>query len=755
MDAGHESLRNGDPQAAMMAYREVIALQPRHIGALGGVASAYSQQGMIEEAIGALRAAIAVAPRVAGFHVRLGQQLNKQSDWEGAEAAFVAALAIEPAHAGAHSGLGVVFNQIGKDREARSAVRAAIEMAPENAGYHAQLGHLLNKHMDWHGAVAAFQDALAIDSKHIGALLGRCTALERQDRIKEAIAALEVAVEAAPMRADLHEQLGYLHSRHGSLNEAVRSFETAVRLDPSRMSALVARLNLRRKYDEAIAVLRFAATLAPNNVNLRLQLGQSLEGHDDTKAATAEFRAALEIDKGNQGARAGLRRVRDPNIIFRLFDDLFENCNNHAAAEQLAGELEVPQDTLKTLLRFVSNPQTSDIDAIAQTLFEREVFQTIVRILERQNLWSVQGTLAPPERLQVAPMETDILSEEKSHAGWLPIQWLCSYLLRKTQIFARAAVVATMRDDGLSMLEWIAHYRVLGFDNIFIYSNDNADGSDGLLNHLASLGIITYIENRLDLTTCKNPQRKAFSHALNLLPELWEYEWALFVDSDEFLVPSERYNFRIGNLIDEVKDRFPDRAPSAICFNWLWFVSGNTYAFEPQLLLRRFQHTRDSRNMKSLVKLRDVYSMRRLHFPDIDPHGFLVRSDFTKLERTRRFAQEKPVYASGQLNHYWSKSFEEFSIKKARGDSVKASHDFDRDFKLFFGLNGEESAHNHVPPPEALIAEIELEIKRLEALPGVKDHLANIRSTYPKLLERFDGNGGLRAIFDEQVLGRS
>jgi len=75
--------------------------------------------------------------------------------------------------------------------------------------------------------------------------------------------------------------------------------------------------------------------------------------------------------------------------------------------------------------------------------------------------------------------------------------------------------------------------------------------------------------------------------------------------------------------------------------------------------------------MKSLVRLRGIFSMYRIHFPEMAPGGFLIRSDFTLLEKALCWNKKKlaPVFASGQLNHYWSKSFEEFSIKKLRGNA--------------------------------------------------------------------------------------
>jgi hypothetical protein len=306
-----------------------------------------------------------------------------------------------------------------------------------------------------------------------------------------------------------------------------------------------------------------------------------------------------------------------------------------------------------------------------------------------------------------------------------------------------------MRDEGLYLLEWVAHYRVIGFDTIFIYANDNLDGSDALLRALAEHGIITFIENRMDARLSANPQQKAYAHAQHMLPELWEHEWALVVDGDELLVPSEKYDFRIGALIEDALSRYPDRAPSAICFNWFWYFSGFAYAYAPGPLLRRFAHGEGRRGIKSLVRLRDITSLHRIHYPEIARDGFLVRADFSRLDWCLRQKRLDPVFTSAWLAHYWNKSFEEFSVKKARGDAA-CDRDplWKRDFETFFTTNGEETAENHHPAPEALIAKVEAEIAFLHGLPGIAEIVTRIEATRLELLQRFDHDGGLASIYE-------
>ncbi len=686
LETGRTSLQNRDPQTAMTAFQAVIALDPRHVGALSGLAAAFNQQGKTEEAVAAVRSAIEIAPKNAGLYVQLAQLLNKQSLWEAAAAAFQAAVALDPKIAGAHNALDAALKQHGKANEAIAAVRAAIEITPKNAQLHVHLGQLLLSKKDTReAAVAAFQAARALDPKHPGALSGLASALSQQGR-----------------------------------------------------------------GEEAIDVLRTATSIWPDNVGLHVRLGQLLEEHHQLAAAAVAFRAAASIDVSNPSARAGLRRVRNPAKIFELFRRALQSPNEIAVLDELSAELDISRDELAALIRFALNPSESDVESIARTPVEHELLLTIVRAAQRQNYWLANGVTAPLERLQVAAPSTDVLGEPASHESWVPAQWLSSFLLRKTHAAHRAAVVVSMRDEGPYVLEWVAHYRVLGFDTIFVYANDNVDGSEGLLRELANCGVITYVENQLDKDHLHHPQKKAYAHALHLMPELWEHEWVLFADADEFLVPNESYNFQISALIDDAVSRFPERSPSAICFNWLWYVSGFNYSYEPKPLFRRFQHAVGKRGMKSLVRLRDIFSMHMIHFPEFDPEGFLVRSDFTRLEKTVGWKKTlDPVFASGQLNHYWNKSFEEFSIKKARGDAAgDRDKGWMRDFKLFFSTNAKETSDNYAPTPEALIVAVEAEMEKLAALPEVKPHLEEINRRFPKLLERFDRDGGLRAIYE-------
>jgi hypothetical protein len=382
------------------------------------------------------------------------------------------------------------------------------------------------------------------------------------------------------------------------------------------------------------------------------------------------------------------------------------------------------------------------------SLQEREIIcvENIFFLLE--NGHKKGGHFFSDRKQLVSPEMHDSFGDFFSPESW-GVGMIVNYVLM--QLFEpkyKSAAFVTMRDDGLSLIEWVAHYRALGFDHLFIFSNDNVDGSDQLLSALADRKIITYIDNK---TSGKiSPQRKAFEYSIHLLPELRNYEWVFYLDSDEYLVLSPEYHDNIKCLLNRISERYT-QPPQGIVYNWRWFVSGALYSRSKGLLLERFQHSVSHRSFKSLVRLKDVTSMRMLHFPEVRQDGIFLDSNLDQIEDKNLWNFTTPNYLGGRINHYWHKSFEEFALKKRRGDALSsnARNEYSRDFKLYFDWNAEESEENLDVPPPSLLRRIKAEVAYLHSLPGVSEIELAIESKFPSILESFENVGGLRTIFDE------
>jgi hypothetical protein len=213
----------------------------------------------------------------------------------------------------------------------------------------------------------------------------------------------------------------------------------------------------------------------------------------------------------------------------------------------------------------------------------------------------------------------------------------------------------------------------------------------------------------------------------------------------------------VDNILDAVTERFPEAPPNAILYNWKVFVSGSGYARQPGLLLERYKYSYPEEHVKPFARLRSIYSMRHNHVPQMRPPELCVNSALQRIDNPGPGGQMTPEYAGGQINHYWTRSFEEFSLKKARGDHAPPdAAAFRRDFRHFFEWNGPERAAlrsegmvGYDPPPNDLVRKVKLQLARLTGLPGVQPLVEQIERRFPMLMARYDQLGGLRAIYDE------
>ena len=173
-----------------------------------------------------------------------------------------------------------------------------------------------------------------------------------------------------------------------------------------------------------------------------------------------------------------------------------------------------------------------------------------------------------------------------------------------------ACIVACARNEGAYLLEWIAYHRAIGFEEIFLYTNHNNDGSDLLLEALAENGHIVWLDNKTDPTN--SPQAQAYRNALTALPDIKSFEWALFIDIDEFFVVDKARFSSVREYLD-----WQSQLPvDCIAMNWLQFGSFDNIVFDslPSLercVLRR--HAPD-KHIKSMCRPQ-LFSNSQAHFP--------------------------------------------------------------------------------------------------------------------------------------------
>ncbi|SDJ40223.1 glycosyltransferase family 2 protein [Salipiger marinus] len=97
---------------------------------------------------------------------------------------------------------------------------------------------------------------------------------------------------------------------------------------------------------------------------------------------------------------------------------------------------------------------------------------------------------------------------------------------------ARVALVSCMRNEGVFSLEWLAYHIALGFERIFVVTNDCRDGSNVLFDRLEEFGVLVHVPQ--DVPEGASPQDLGMDLVLAQL-RLDGQSHVLHIDSDEFL----------------------------------------------------------------------------------------------------------------------------------------------------------------------------------------------------------------------------
>lgn len=342
---------------------------------------------------------------------------------------------------------------------------------------------------------------------------------------------------------------------------------------------------------------------------------------------------------------------------------------------------------------------------------------------------------------QTTAQEDFIATDARNH-NWSLLKCINFALLLTIAPNREAALVASVRNEGLSILEWIAHHRTLGFDDIFIYTNNNTDGSTELLRLLAEHHVIYLIEN--EVGDAVSPQIKGYEHSLHFLPELRNYRWVCYLDADEFLISRCEPELDLHSLLRAVA-AVDSPNLDAVLFNWKWFGSENAYDRTEGLLLNRFRHSIHNNHVKTLARTNAILSMWPLHVPVMPPNSVTVNSLLQPVRSAR--PEINPCYGLGQINHYWNKSFEEFALKQSRGRGAVGLTGEQRNFETFFSWGNNGTRGNYDPPIESVLGKLCAEYNGLLALDGVGAALTEVRIKSQAELNKLNENLDLRRLY--------
>lgn len=223
-------------------------------------------------------------------------------------------------------------------------------------------------------------------------------------------------------------------------------------------------------------------------------------------------------------------------------------------------------------------------------------------------------------------------------------------------------ITAIVKNEAHYIEEWLCYHLALGVDHFFIFDNNSEDGLATVLKPYVNHGLVTLLHWPLP-----GGQVDAYRLALRFFGSVTE--WMAFIDIDEFIVPKN------ADDIPAFLARFPEA--DQILIPWRVFGFSGHRTRPSGLVIENFtlaeafsQGDRPRLQTKGIVRSRAAIS--------VGPHNATTVSKATVNEHGERIPEKHVIEAASfdhiQINHYYSKSQEEFEAKIQRGRVSGGAH---------------------------------------------------------------------------------
>lgn len=232
------------------------------------------------------------------------------------------------------------------------------------------------------------------------------------------------------------------------------------------------------------------------------------------------------------------------------------------------------------------------------------------------------------------------------------------------------SICAIFKNESLSLKEWIEYHRLIGIDHFYLYNNNSTDNGIELLKPYIESGLVSLIDWKYP-PPC---QAEAYN---DFKEKYWnETSWVAFIDLDEYICLKR--DFQIKDWLKRYENY-----PSLIIY-WKMFGSSGIIDHDSSKLIteqyflawdkfndigKPFFNTR-FKSVDTTIKY--IHSLPaefnvlgvKLQVPPINEFKYFIKYKSNRIGLLR-----KPDDFTIQLNHYATKSYLEFFVKrKKRGD---------------------------------------------------------------------------------------
>ncbi len=224
--------QNGAWAEAEDAYREILALRPRHFDALQLLGVLLLQRGRIDDGIAMLQDVLKIDPRQAAPHSNLAYAYNAKQRHREALASADRALALKPDFIDALNNRGNALAGLGQAQQALASFERVLSLRDDFAPAWNNRACALRDLALPLDAITSCDRAIALDPGYAEAWSNRGSALSDLNRPQEAQACYQRALELAPNNPETWSNYGLTLVDLNRHTDALECYERALTLAP-------------------------------------------------------------------------------------------------------------------------------------------------------------------------------------------------------------------------------------------------------------------------------------------------------------------------------------------------------------------------------------------------------------------------------------------------------------------------------------------------------------------------------------------
>ena len=240
----------------------------------------------------------------------------------------------------------------------------------------------------------------------------------------------------------------------------------------------------------------------------------------------------------------------------------------------------------------------------------------------------------------------------------------------------KVVICAIFKNEAPYLREWIEFHRIVGVEHFYLYNNNSTDNYLEILAPYINAGLIDLID-----WPKQQSQMEAYSDCVERFKV--DCRWIGFIDLDEFVLPID------DDTIYDFLSRF-EKTAGAVVLPWQQFGSSGLINREMDSLVCESFYScwRKHRSIGKCfyntayeIDFQDPRNKVFHHFLITHCNGIanMPANVFGRRSYPNLFPG-KGDHFPAQINHYFSKSFDEYMLKCAKGDVLFQINPHDEDY---------------------------------------------------------------------------